>query len=149
MILNKYKLQLVKETGKSYPEYTRQMTEPQKIANLLYDLDIDKEPVEAMILILVDVRLQIIGFTKLATGTTTMAIFDAKAIMQAALLSNATGIILAHNHPSGDPTPSPTDVTSTHKVQQAAELFNIAVLDHIIIGHDNRFCSLREKGYIK
>ena len=58
---------------------------------------------------------------------------------------SGAGIVLAHNHPSGDPTPSPEDVYVTELVVQAGELLGIAVLDHLVIGH-NRYVSMKERG---
>lgn len=58
---------------------------------------------------------------------------------------SGAGIVIAHNHPSGDPTPSPEDVYVTELVVQAGELLGIAVLDHIVIGH-NRYVSMKERG---
>ena len=68
--------------------------------------------------------------------------------MQAALLGNAYGIMLAHNHPSGDSRPSASDILATKKVDEAAELLGINMLDHVVIGHDGEFTSLKEHGYM-
>jgi hypothetical protein len=62
-----------------------------------------------------------------------------------AVIANAPNVILAHNHPSGDPTPSPDDVKLTKDAAQAAEILSIDLLDHVIIG-DGRFVSLKEQG---
>jgi len=147
MILNKYKLQLVKEQGRNYPQYDREMTAPDKIASLLIEIGVDKEPTESFYMILCDTRFKITGITKLATGTLDMAIVDTRSMMQAALLGNAAAIIIAHNHPSGDSRPSRADIASTERVEQAAQLLGIRLLDHIIIGHDGDYSSLKELGY--
>ncbi|HUW10571.1 MAG TPA: JAB domain-containing protein, partial [Anaerolineae bacterium] len=62
-----------------------------------------------------------------------------------AIKANSAALIVAHNHPSGDPTPSPQDVAVTEQIVQAGRLLNIDVLDHLIIGQ-NRFVSLKERG---
>jgi DNA repair protein RadC len=62
-----------------------------------------------------------------------------------AVRNNAANIIVAHNHPSGDPTPSPEDVAVTRLMVDAGKLLDIPVLDHIVIGHQ-RFVSLKERG---
>jgi DNA repair protein RadC len=66
-------------------------------------------------------------------------------VFRAAIRRNACSIIVAHNHPSGDPTPSPEDVRVTEMLVDAGKLLDIAVLDHIVIGR-NRFVSLKERG---
>jgi len=61
-------------------------------------------------------------------------------------LCAAAAVVLAHNHPSGDPTPSEADIRVTRDLMRAGQLLRIEVLDHVIVGH-NRHCSLRELGY--
>ena len=63
-----------------------------------------------------------------------------------ALIAGAASIVLAHNHPSGDPTPSKEDLLTTRRIREAGALIGIELLDHIIIG-DNCYFSLREKGF--
>jgi DNA repair protein RadC len=67
-------------------------------------------------------------------------------LFREAVRQNAAALILAHNHPSGDPTPSPEDVAVTTEVVKAGKLLDIDVLDHIVIGSANRFVSLKERG---
>lgn len=66
-------------------------------------------------------------------------------VFRAAVRRNATAILLAHNHPSGDPTPSPEDVALTREVIQAGRVLEVEVLDHLVIGR-GRFVSLRRQG---
>ena len=149
MILNTYKLQLIKENGKSYPAHDRTLDSPSKVANLLFDLDVDKEPIETLFLLLFDTRLRLIGLSRLSTGTATMSIVDPKAILQTALLSNATGIMLAHNHPSGDCAPSLEDRNATDKVKAICDLVGIQFHDHLIIGHDDQYFSFSRYGMLE
>ena len=65
-----------------------------------------------------------------------------------ALQKNAVSIVLLHNHPSGDPTPSKEDVLITRRIQEAGRLIDVELLDHIVIG-DNCYVSLREKGLVR
>ena len=65
-------------------------------------------------------------------------------MFQSALLNNAKGIIVAHNHPSGDPDPSPEDIEVTKRLIKAGNILEIDVLDHIIVG--DHYVSLRERG---
>jgi DNA repair protein RadC len=66
-------------------------------------------------------------------------------VFKAALLANAAAIILAHNHPSGDATPSPDDAVLTRRLRTAGEVMGIEVLDHLVIG-DRRYVSFRDTG---
>ncbi len=66
-------------------------------------------------------------------------------LFREAIRHNSTAVIVAHNHPSGDPTPSPEDVQVTRQIAEAGRLLDIDVLDHLIVGH-GRYVSLRERG---
>jgi len=68
-------------------------------------------------------------------------------VVKAAILTNSTALILAHNHPSGIPEPSPEDIAITKRIAKAASLMDIIVHDHIIIGH-NTYTSLKDQGYL-
>jgi DNA repair protein RadC len=67
-------------------------------------------------------------------------------VFREAVIENAPQIIVVHNHPSGDPVPSPEDVQVTRSIVQAGKLLEITVLDHIVIGAQGRWMSLRERG---
>ena len=148
MIVSKYKLQLVKESARNYSEYDRELFNPKEVSNLLFSLEVDREPVEVFYLIMLDRRLKLIGVSRLSTGTSAMAVFDVKSVIQTALLANADSVIIAHNHPSGDPTPSAADIRATEKLAEAFGVFNIDLFDHLIIGHDGRYKSLRTLGHM-
>ena len=83
----------------------------------------------------------------LTKGTVNQTILSPREVFIEAFRYQAVKIILIHNHPSGDPTPSAEDVAVTRQIQKAGELTAIPLLDHIIIG-DGRFISLKERGYI-
>src|SRR5262249_42746108 len=78
-------------------------------------------------------------------GTLTMSIVGPREIFREAVREGASSIIVAHNHPSGDPTPSPEDIESTKQLVQVGKLLDIPVLDHVIIGHEG-YRSLSEMG---
>jgi DNA repair protein RadC len=69
-------------------------------------------------------------------------------VFREAVASGSPAMILAHNHPSGDPTPSPADVELTHVLASAGQLLDIALVDHIIIGHQQRWISMRDLGFL-
>ena len=72
------------------------------------------------------------------------AVIDAGAIFREALKAGAEEIIVAHNHPSGNPTPSKADIAASARLQDGAELVGLKLIDHLIIGNGERFCSLAE-----
>lgn len=72
------------------------------------------------------------------------AVIDAGAIFREALKAGAEEIIVAHNHPSGNLTPSRADIAATARLQDGAELVGLKLIDHLIIGNGERFCSLAE-----
>jgi len=80
-------------------------------------------------------------------GTVNASLVHPREIFKVALLCNASAVILAHNHPSGNPTPSHEDIDITNRLKKAGEILGIEVLDHIIIG-DNTWTSFKEKGLI-
>lgn len=93
----------------------------------------------------VDVRHQVLSMPLVYQGTVSGTTIRVAEVFRPAIISNASGLVVAHNHPSGDPTPSPNDVALTRQLRAAGQLLDIELLDHIIIGRD-RFVSLRERG---
>lgn len=106
---------------------------------------IGEEAQEVVIAILVDVRLRVLGFVEVSRGGQDFAKVDPRVLFRAALLAGAGTLILAHNHPSGDPTPSPEDDTLTKSVAAAGRLIGIDVLDHLIVGAERSFCYAHER----
>lgn len=89
----------------------------------------------------------ILGFEFLSTGGTAGTVVDPKLVFSAALLCNASSIILSHNHPSGNLNPSPQDETLTSRLIKAGKILDIEVLDHIIIGKEN-YMSFADRGIL-
>lgn len=87
----------------------------------------------------------VLGVVKIYEGTVNSININVRDIFVPSIRQNASAIIVAHNHPSGDPTPSPDDVAVTRVIVSAGKLLDIDVLDHIIIG-GNRFVSMKERG---
>lgn len=92
-----------------------------------------------------DARHQILRVRILATGSTDAVIAEPREVFRDALLAGASGVIVFHNHPSGDPSPSPEDIALTHRLSAAGKVVGVAFLDHVIIG-DARYFSMRESG---
>jgi DNA repair protein RadC len=79
-------------------------------------------------------------------GTLHSSLVHPREVFKAAILSNAAGFILAHNHPSGELTPSKDDIAVTERIKEAGDLLGIDLLDHIIVGDGKRYTSFREQG---
>jgi DNA repair protein RadC len=99
---------------------------------------------EHLRVILLNARNRVIGIEDIYRGSVSSAQVRVGEIFKSAIRRNASAVILAHNHPSGDPSPSPDDVTITQAFVQAGELLDIQALDHLVIGH-GRFVSLKER----
>ena len=93
-------------------------------------------------------KSRLIGETDISKGTGNSAVISPRELFVEALQKNAVSIVLLHNHPSGDPTPSKEDVLITRRIQEAGRLIGVELLDHIVIG-DNCYVSLREKGLVR
>jgi DNA repair protein RadC len=109
--------------------------------------------VETMVVILLNTRRRILGHHLVATGTLDTILVHPREVFRAAvIIGRAAAIILAHNHPSGDPSPSEADIKVTRDLIRAGQLIKIEVLDHIIVGQASpeqpkAYVSLRESGY--
>ena len=88
------------------------------------------------------------GIVEHSKGGITGTLVDIRVIMATALKSLSVGLILAHNHPSGTLKPSQSDIALTNKIKQAAEYFDIKVLDHLIITPGNKYFSFTDEGMI-
>lgn len=111
----------------------------------LYDED-TIDYVESSHVLLLNRANQIIGKKLLSTGGTSSCIVDVKVIAQISLSTNAHAIIMTHNHPSGKISASDQDVQITRRVKDALDLFDIKVLDHIIVTSDNGYTSMADEG---
>lgn len=100
---------------------------------------------EHFCVILLNARHELIGIVETSRGGLNAASVAAREVFREAVRRSAHAVILAHNHPSGNPEPSPEDARLTSALRDAGSLLGIGVLDHIVVG-DGRFVSLRERG---
>ncbi len=100
---------------------------------------------EELWIIGLDTRNRVINLTKLYQGSLNNSQVRVGEIFRRAIFDNAASIVIAHNHPSGDPTPSPDDITVTRAIIQAGKLMDIAVLDHIVVARES-YISMKEHG---
>jgi DNA repair protein RadC len=95
--------------------------------------------------LLLDIRNQVLDIEKVYRGSLTSSQVRVGELFKAAIRRNAAAIIVVHNHPSGDPSPSPDDIALTRAIIEAGKLLDIQVLDHLVIGL-GRYVSLKERG---
>lgn len=124
---------------------------PERIADLLREEN-RQYRVEQFQIVLLNTRRRLISVEMISSGTLDTLLVHPREVFAAAISANASAIVLVHNHPSGDPTPSEADVRVTRDLIRAGQILKIEVLDHIILGQrsDERaqdFVSLRELGY--
>jgi len=108
--------------------------------------------VEHFQVVLLNTRRRLIRVEKISQGTLDTILVHPREVFKAAIAANASAVVLVHNHPSGDPTPSEADIKVTRDLVRSGQLLKIEVLDHVIIGRATRerpkdFVSLRELGY--
>lgn len=89
---------------------------------------------EHFLVAMIDQKNRLIGINTVAIGSLTAAVVAPREVFKAAILSNASGILACHNHPSSDPNPSQEDRKITHQLSEAGKMLGIKVLDHVIIG---------------
>ena len=100
---------------------------------------------EHLRVLLINTRNQLMGVTEVYKGNVNSSLVRTAEVFREAIRQNAPSIIVVHNHPSGDPAPSPDDTTLTKTLVQAGQMLQIELLDHIVIG-DRRFASLKQLG---
>jgi DNA repair protein RadC len=102
---------------------------------------------EELRVVMLDTKNHVLRVTTVYQGNVSSSLVRVGELYRDAVRLNAAGIILVHNHPSGDPTPSPDDLHLTAEALAAGRLLDIALLDHLVIGHD-AFVSLRDRGVV-
>ena len=135
--LNVTRIQLVKDHSVSW-EHEPRFTSPLQIAeaaNVLLD-GIDRE---AFVIFMLDGKNRILSVNIVSIGSLNQSIFHPREAFKAAILANAAAVIMVHNHPSGDPTPSEEDKALTKRMVEAGFVLGIGVLDHVVLGTNGTF----------
>ena len=122
------------------------LNEPSSIADY-YMESLRHKTKEHLLLAMFDAKSNLLGDKIVSVGTVTNSLVSPREIFLKALEYRAVHIVLLHNHPSGDPTPSEADHAVTRRVAESGRILGIALADHIIIG-DNRYISFRENGLL-
>jgi len=134
----------------AYPE-SPVLDTPERVVDLLREQN-RAYTVESFQVLFLNTRRRMIGMQVISQGTLDTILVHPREVFAAAIVKHASAIVLVHNHPSGDPTPSEADVKVTRDLIRAGQLLKIDVLDHVIIGRATPdrakdFSSLRELGY--
>jgi DNA repair protein RadC len=124
---------------------------PENVVRLLREKNLVKN-VETLQVLLLNTRHRLIRVDEVIDGTIDTLLVHPREVFRSAIAANAAAVVLAHNHPSGDPTPSEADIKVTRDLIRAGQLLKIEVLDHIIIGRatperSKDYVSLRELGH--
>lgn len=136
-------LQMVKDAEITYGKQT--VDSPKEAAGLFRDFlgGVDRE---CLVVCSTDTKMKPAHIQVVSIGASNYCPASIPGIFKAALLSNSVNILLAHNHPSGDCTPSKEDILLTGRVLEAGKLLGISLIDHIILGEGGSFYSFRESG---
>lgn len=142
---------LAHKMAKELQDESPLLDNPENVVRLLRARNLVKE-VETLQVLLLNTRRRLIRVEEITDGTVDTLLVHAREVFRPAISANASAIVLAHNHPSGDPTPSEADIKVTRDLIRAGQLLKIDVLDHVIIGRATPerakdFSSLRELGY--
>ena len=138
--------ELTKRMAKEVHKDNLRFTTPQSIADY-YMQDMRHLPREQVMLLMLDSKNKLIKDTVISSGSVNLSIVPVREILIQALKEDAVNMILVHNHPSGDPSPSSEDIRVTKRLKEAGDLIGITLMDHIIIG-DNKYISLKEQGIL-
>lgn len=139
-------VRLVKETAKNYAGVDR-LDHCRNIVRIMNDVfHMDRQAEEYLYLIAMTTKCRPIGFFEIAHGGANFCMISVREIFIRALISGASCMVLVHNHPSGEPEPSSSDISLTRKVEEASQLIGITFCDHIIIGRGRYFSFLEEGG---
>jgi DNA repair protein RadC len=122
------------------------ITTPEDVYELVKD-ELANADRERFLSILLSTRNMVIGIETVGIGTINTCMVTARELFKSALLANAHSVILCHNHPSGDLTPSDDDIALTRRITEVGDIMGIAVLDHLIVGRDG-FKSLKQMNLI-
>lgn len=142
--VNIVSLKMVRENSFLYPE--RSVKSPEDAYKLAKQFLVEADR-EYFLVACLDTKNQPTAIHFCHVGSLNSSIVHPREVFKSAILSNSASIIVAHNHPSGDSTPSREDIEVTKRLVEAGKIIGIEVLDHIIVG-DETFTSLKEKGYI-
>ena len=128
-------------------EPKRKICSPKDVYALMYP-KMREQKKEKFVTLCLDTKNQVLKEDIISVGSLNASIVHPREVFKAALMESSASVIMIHNHPSGDPSPSKEDIMVTEKLIEGGKLLGIDVLDHIIIG-DGRYVSLKDEGFVK
>jgi DNA repair protein RadC len=128
-------------------EPKRKICSPKDVYVLMYP-KMREQKKEKFITLCLDTKNQVLKEEVVSIGSLNASIVHPREVFKSALMESSASVIMVHNHPSGDPSPSREDIMVTEKIVEGGKLLGIDVLDHIIIG-DGRYVSLKDEGFVK
>ena len=147
--ISTYGLRVIKEKSGRYDIESRKVTCPSDTVDIFNKvLELNNRAEEVLALMTLDTKHNVTGMFIVSIGALDSSIVHPREIYKRALLQNAHGIIIGHNHPSGNPEPSKQDIEVTKRLQEAGKIIGINLLDHIIIGDNDNYVSFKNKGII-
>ena len=120
---------------------------PGDVVEFLRSIHLDKEEQECLITVVLDTRHNIRGYYTVTRGLVDQVLAHSREVFRYAIINNASGIVMAHNHPSGSSAPSAKDIQLTQDIKKSGEILGIKLMDHIILGNNNYF-SFAEEGML-
>ncbi|WP_215190104.1 DNA repair protein RadC [Exiguobacterium sp. s6] len=103
---------------------------------------------EVFLVIILNTKNRVIGVHRAHVGSVNSSVVHPREVFKCAILNNASCLIVCHQHPSGDPTPSREDILVSERLHEAGDLIGIPVLDHLILGADESYVSMKQRGYM-
>jgi DNA repair protein RadC len=146
--IQKFSLRVVKENGGRY-DLDKTINNPIAARNLFIEVaELDKRSEEVFVMATIDVRNKVTGLFEVSTGTLNSSLVTPREVFKRAILQNAAGIVLGHNHPSGNTDASSDDINITQKLVKSGKILGVNVVDHIIVGNEGNYSSMKEKNHI-
>ena len=146
--INIFSMKQIRESSGLYELDSKFILKPSDAADIIRAVGgLEDESQEVFGILSLSTKNEVIGFHTLFRGTINSCVIHPREVFKAAILNNAASIVLFHNHPSGNPSPSNADIEFTNRIVEAGEIIGIEVLDHIIIGHQCHM-SLKEGGHM-
>ena len=137
-------LELGRRLVSLHPEGRALVQSPQDVFNLL-GAELGFLDQEHLRVVLLNTKNEVLGIQGVYVGNVNSSSIRVAEVMRPAIRENCPSVVIVHNHPSGDPTPSPEDILITRQIRSGAEMMDIELLDHVIIGGQG-FVSLKDKG---
>ena len=141
-IETRYRMEVVRENAPQW--VTTRFTSPRQIFEIFKDLQLETK--EHFITLHLDGKNRVVCLDRVSVGSLNQSIVHPREVFKSACMSGAAGIVMIHNHPTGDPVPSKEDLDITRRLKECGELLGIRILDHIII--DETYLSMVEQGVL-